>query len=616
LIFQSGLPITGLETLEDTKKYQLSPRARVRKRLALVCDFAGLVSETRFLDVESIHNLLNALIELIQQAGKHQNNLNKVVRSKSSNFISQETKLKIGPDMAIALSGNPQKGRIDENSLFSIPLSPASEALAEVLVCEIALRNRDRISSLWKTILRNHYHLRLHKRQNSGGIGGLKRQLTDLSFSEMDGTGLRDAAMEKCVTGLLRLCYSTVHRIDIVNDVLESLTLLVPPKGGLLLSSSSLTLDKHLAEGLWRICRNVDDLREIKEGWNGILGLTEWCAMRGETISLRHGGRSSALSEDDPALQAFRSIHLLLHSEILTNVVPLKVVYCIRALISGGEKQNCPKLSIAGLDLLLLLHTRLQRPSSDKAAKAKHFKTNKSISNDNTRLKFWVPVLQGIAEAGESVVSNVRQHAISMLTDAIVDKNGLHVPEDQLCRILTGICVPLAGNRINELLRSDDLMELHIEEVMIELEMCVSLVFKPFLHYLKRLSLVPNELTAIWISMLAVMAQLLGEDVIDEENEKEADIASSPGDGGGLMTRRKLLYTTKELASEHLRNAVMVLVGEDILCSDVNLAEPGISTAQDITSLTWSSIDNMHFCKKYIAEWKDSANKEAENKVK
>ena len=71
-------------------------------------------------------------------------------------------------------------------------------------------------------------------------------------MNEKSGPGLRDAAMEKCVTGLLRLSYSTVHRTDIVNDVLESLTLLVPPKGVVLMSSSTLTLDKHLAEGLWR----------------------------------------------------------------------------------------------------------------------------------------------------------------------------------------------------------------------------------------------------------------------------------------------------------------------------------------------------------------------------
>ena len=607
----SGPPVTGLETLEDTKKFHLSHRARVRRRLALSCDFSSLVLETRFLDVEGIHNLLNALVELIQQIGNKENQSYTLDRSNSLD-LSLSSNLR--PTTSIEFSGNLEKLRLSENTSFNVPLSPASEALAEVLICEIALRNRDRISSLWKSILRQHYHHRLSKQTNLHQ--SLKRQMTEPDISStQNNSSLGDVGMEKCVTGLLRLCYSTLHRVDIVNDVLETLALLVPPKGGLLLSSSSLTLDKHLAEGLWRICRNVDDLRDINHGWNGILGLMEWCAMKGEQIYPRNVGRNNNLSEDDPALQAFRSIHLLLHSEILKNVVPLKVVHCIRALISGGEKQQCPKLSIAGLDLLLLLHTRLQRPTPCAILNLESSDTGVPKFGDDNKLNFWVPVLQGISEAGESNFSNVRQHAISMLTDAVTDKNGLHIPEDQLCRILTGICVPLAGNRINELLRSDDIGEIHIEEVMIELEQCVSLVFKPFVHFLKRLTLVPNELTAIWISMLAVMAQLLGEDSIDEEDESENDISSVSKNGS--MTRNKLLNTTKELASEHLRNAVMVLVEENILCSEVEVVDKtdqDLTKAQNITSLTWSSIENMQYCRKYISEWKASAKVSSQNK--
>ena len=74
--------------------------------------------------------------------------------------------------------------------------------------------------------------------------------------------------------------------------------------------------------------------------------------------------------------------------------------------------------------------------------------------------------------------------------------------------------------------------------------------------------------------MLAVMAQLLGEDFVEEEQN---DMAFDQGMVGISMPRSKLLKTTKELASEHLSNAVMVLVEENILSSDVNLAEPGIS---------------------------------------
>ena len=66
--------------------------------------------------------------------------------------------------------------------------------------------------------------------------------------------------------------------------------------------------------------------------------------------------------------------------------------------------------------------------------------------------------------------------------------------------------------------------------------------------------------------MLAVMAQFLREDSIDQEDRREN--GTSFASNNRSMIRNKLSNTTNELASAHLRNAVMVLVEETVLCSE------------------------------------------------
>jgi hypothetical protein len=279
-------------------------------------------------------------------------------------------------------------------------ISPASEAFAEVLICEITLKNRDRVSSIWDLMLYKHYCDRLEPNRPTPW-----NQVTESSLPhERLNLITSIPGMEKCVTSLLRICYWTVHREDISNTVLASIKLLYPPEGRIVSSSPNLNVDKHLAEGLWRICRNVDGLKAVGiEGWGGLLGLVEWCAMRSSGRMPGPSGQATKLAEDDPALQAFRSLHLMLHAVELRDVVPFSVSHSIRALIKGGERANLPKLSIAALDLLLALHTRVESviPQGGDAGQE-----GRDISFWTT---WWLPVLEGMSEAAEDhfPVSNV-----------------------------------------------------------------------------------------------------------------------------------------------------------------------------------------------------------------
>jgi hypothetical protein len=335
--------VTGLETFEDTFVLQMSPRARVRKRLEIMCDFSNVLSETRFLDIGDLKILLRALIDLIH-----------------------------GSQVLIG------------HSKVSITLSPASEALSEVWLCEITLKNRDRIGTIWDSMLKDHFMSKLRK----GGD-----DLSKPTISIIPG-------LEKRITGLLRICYNNIHRKDVNNQLLEALECLYAPDGVVqTLSNSRLNFNKHISEGLWRICRDVDALNLIdNQGWDILLGLVTYCASHGERHNPGKDRNGIVLSDDDPALQAFRCIHLMLRSQELRDAVPFRIVHCIRSLIKCGEENNCPKLSIAGLDLLSLLHARLQSLISRSSE-------NKNDDDIIFWANCWLSIVEGMAEASNSKYS-------------------------------------------------------------------------------------------------------------------------------------------------------------------------------------------------------------------
>ena len=192
-------------------------------------------------------------------------------------------------------------------------------------------------------------------------------------------------------------------------------------------------------------------------------------------------------------------------------------------------------------------------------------------------------------------LQDVRQHAISTLTDAFIDKSGVSVPPEHLCGAMRNICVPLAGARLASLLADDRVIAEHMEEVMIEVELCISLVYKALLHHLKRILNAEADLLGVWTSLLTVMEMLLGGADTDSQSLEDGELVDSRG-----MTPGQLRRSTKELASEHLRNAVMVLIASGVL-KDVP------ESTEDISAVTWDSVNKMDFCKAQAEEWKQSA---------
>ena len=137
-----------------------------------------------------------------------------------------------------------------------------------------------------------------------------------------------------------------------------------------------------------------------------------------------------------------------------------------------------------------------------------------------------------------------------MLTDMFLDRQNAVVPVPHLCRALTEICVPLAGRCIVSMQLGHGSIP-STDELMIEFELCIGLIFKPLRHHLKKALTedVETHIFPLWKSVLAVLEELLSV----ESSEERSHLSES------------LRKTMHDLATEHLQNAVVMLVSSGVL---------------------------------------------------
>ena len=192
-----------------------------------------------------------------------------------------------------------------------------------------------------------------------------------------------------------------------------------------------------------------------------------------------------------------------------------------------------------------------------------------------------------------STTSDIRQHALSILTDSVIDSHGKSMSQKEVFELLK-FCFDVARKRINNLIEWDE-MEFQINAVTAELDLCYGLLFKPFLHYLhvQNLSVNEDDFESLWFSLLHSVKLLLGDDpTIHEES------LSSSHDPHVLkkVRRSKLLSSAKEGVSERLQNAIMVMIGYDLL-------QRFDQESNSLSSRTWDFVSGMKFCSSRIDEW-------------
>lgn len=578
------MPVTGLERVDETRRYQISPRAQVRERFRGCLNLSSLVSDSRYMDEETVLLLLRSLVGMMSYSVKssrtdvlsHAPTFNKELRSMSMDSSSSTS------------FGAPG---------WNVPISPASEAFAEVLICELALKNKDRLKVLWSDILQDHY------------LSRLTSILVNPSEARTDKKIPVDPGLEKRVSGLLRLSIYAIQRADLANDILSSWKYLLPMNDEQHATSPLRPLDRHIGDGLLRIVSQVDGLPILNDdGWEGLVSIFCWSAKRAASLKPVSSGVSHGLAEDDPALQCFRSLHCILNISEVDIKVPCSIVTSLRSLVAAGGRRHYPQLSVACLDLLSKLHEKKV--------------TTRQIDNESETFwpTCWRKIIEGIAEAAELSTDtvrfsifpylmlvfrahirylfpqNIRQHALSVLTDLFLDKEGAVVPCEPLSGALREVCLPLAGRRIMRLQWRDPTIT-SSDELLAEFELCIGLIFKPFRHHLTHILEPAGNLFSIWKLVLKVLEDLAQdheeEDLFQEKSEVIPDHLKA------VMVNR---------GHEHLHNAVLVLISEGVLVGDS-------SHRNDITSFTWDSAARMGVSEATLLQWKKQAAAECINEA-
>jgi hypothetical protein len=376
---QMDMPVTGLERMDETRHVRLSPRARARRRIGQSCDLLSIITESRFMDELALTAVLKSLISLVSTATAPSSFILEPAppSAKSLDRCSSDVSLSSG-------SGG--------SSPLNIPISPASEAFAEVLICELTIKNKDRLKSLWTHVLQDHYLSCL-----TGVLVNPEEGHSSTAKAAVD------PGLEKRVTGLLRITICAVKRKDVANDILSAWKYVLPVNDGQHATSPLRTLFRQISEGLWRIVVDVDSISSNlnEDGWEGLVSLIGWCAKRGsqlKPISSGYDGSGSTLSEDDPALQCYRTLHLLLSTKELQSKVPCSILWSLRNLVAAGGRRNYTQLSIASLDLLDILHEK----------KLLNFSEAGMSDSQSFWSTCWRNIMDAIAEAAELSTDTVR----------------------------------------------------------------------------------------------------------------------------------------------------------------------------------------------------------------
>lgn len=175
-----------------------------------------------------------------------------------------------------------------------------------------------------------------------------------------------------------------------------------------------------------------------------------------------------------------------------------------------------------------------------------------------------------------------------MLTDLFLDRQVSLVPLPQICGVLTEICVPIAGRCITNL-QSREGMVSSPDELMIEFELCIGLIFKPLRHHLRDVLNAGSSITPIWKSVLSVI-----EGVLTERNDPTAEEQHRRSIPIGLKK------TMHDLANEHFYNAIMLLITAGVLLQDP-------TSFDEISNITWEAATRMGVSEGSLKQWKQAA---------
>jgi hypothetical protein len=350
------------------------------------CGVDEIVRNSKFLDDSSLTIYIQALIANIEGLGVEGE---KVPTQPSE--ISKKVELTIESALNLCTSRLP-------------PQSASSIAWLEMILADIALRNRDRFHLIWPA-LSKHY------------------------FDSLNSVSQVDYCVERKVVGLFKIAEKVVSRptysVPII-ALLDKLFVLRSAPSPSLSQNAFNTLSDQISVCMWRfLTHNLSVLPHLNlEQWQTLFEIIACCGSV--------GGYSS--------IKAFETMAWLLHEQQLRAEVPVFCVIGIKPLLCN---QNAPlSVSLGAVQLLNALHSRLE--VLIKTTENNYAVASKELEDETPILweRCWYPVLAAFADASDDSREVVVNAAIDALSRAILDRHADAVPPQVLVHILQDIFIP------------------------------------------------------------------------------------------------------------------------------------------------------------------------------
>eukprot|EP01039_Chlorochromonas_danica_P002473 gene2473-2708_t len=317
-----------------------------------------------------------------------------------------------------------------------LSISASSMSWLEMVLVDLALRNRDRFQICW-SILRLHY----------------LRSLGSSSFKLSYVTERQLSGMLKIIARMLSRDHYAATMIELLGKVLAPLIRpLEGRKSGLVaVGPGSFASDEEpvvgcpmtstkeglsllinqVTVGMWRILtQNVDLLPLLSlEQWETIFRVIAFCSSSGSYA----------------AFKSFEIMAWLLHEPRLIANVP---VFCIIAVKPLVKNKNAPIFVSSGaVQLLRYLHSRLEAliQEAPESVNEEGYDTLESEEEAAViwKQKCWLPILQSLAEGVSDDRQEVRLACTEALCDAISDRYCAVVPTGILIDVLAHVLVPV-----------------------------------------------------------------------------------------------------------------------------------------------------------------------------
>ena len=536
----SGPPSTPYHSISSVPtSHFFSRRAGLRQFLASNVDFGAILYQTKFLPDEGLGAFVKALIELCE--GPSEGARTPVTPESSEQPESSEPAAtcaaELDPSIDEFVSNGSSKTAVEIIKACAVVGGSGGtvggRAFCEVLLCEVALRNKDRIKGLFG-MLEDHYkHV----------LGGSMGAHAECTFHT-----------EKCVTGLLRICHKVGGKEKMFERSMGLYKVLLKSNGEVVGQLAPIII-----ESVWRFCSTNVTVWSGADSvcWNVLFDVVKACVERDGV-----GGGFEICTK------AFRVVHLLLNAVELKECLPMSVVGVMGVLleivagVNEGDSEGDSEgeldwsfrnnMAVAVLDLLLLLHTRLGSGSREGG-------DDLALQNN------WRPILDsvgGVAVLG--CVTLVRQHALTVLCLMLEDRHGGCIAQKQLGHIVMKNCVEVARARISDIVGLEITAELlsYEKDVTLELRCCVRLLFKPLLRNVEGLRGDTSEASVkrweeLWLSVVDTVMVLIG------DNTSEASVGDNEeeGEGGGTTVGDEFFASSRAYARSSLRDAVLALNG-------------------------------------------------------